>query len=59
MAHRKYELKIVIVIDDTIQSAVDSVNDVKNEILSEESQQELLNESGFISCVATFEELNN
>jgi hypothetical protein len=57
MAYKKYELKFVFVIDDSIKSASDDVKNMQKQILSGESQKELLEQPGFLNMKATLKEI--
>ncbi len=57
MANRKYELKMVIVIDDTIESIVNQLEQMKTEILTGEAQKEMKQADGVSHVVMTLKEI--
>jgi hypothetical protein len=56
MGFKKYELRVLFVIDDLNESAVEQVSAMIKEIQSGEIQRELLSAEGFTNVIATLQE---
>jgi hypothetical protein len=56
MGFKKYELRVLFVIDDLNESAVEQVSDMIKEIQSGVIQRELLSNEGFTNVIATLQE---
>jgi hypothetical protein len=56
---KKYELKLIITIDEKNPESVENIEDLKNTILSGKIQREWVADGNFKKCVGTFKELEN
>ncbi len=56
---KKYELKLIITIDEKKSESVENIEHLKNMILSGKIQREWVVDGNFKKCVGTFKELEN
>lgn len=57
MAYKKFEFRVVFVVDDSVQSVMDDIKDMGKSILTGEAQKELLDYPGYTSVKCTLKEL--
>lgn len=58
MGYKKFEFRVVFIVDDSVQSVMDDIKDMEKSILTGESQRELLSNPGYTSVNCTLKELN-
>lgn len=57
MAFKKYELKVIFTIDDSVESAVEDIKDMQKEIRLGIPQKDLIKNEGFTNAIVTLKEI--
>ena len=56
---KRYELKLIITIDEKNPESVENIEHLKNMILSGKIQREWVTDGNFKKCIGTFKEIEN